>query len=484
MSKRSKLKINLILQSFYQVLIVLTPLLTSPYVSRVLGADKLGVYSYTYSIVNYFTIFANLGTQNYGSRSIAACGTDREKKSKVFSEIYCMQFFASVIAITGYVVYLLIFNESDSLISAIQTIYIFVSLFTLNWFFFGIEEFRMTVFRNTLIKILTIIGIFAFVKSENDLQIYIIILAGGELFGQIIMLPTLRKYVDWSKPSLRGVIKHIKPNFILFLPAIAYSLNHVLDKTMIGIFSTYTQNGYYYNVEKIVNIPKGLITGIGIVMMPRMSMNVAHGEKKTNEIYLRKFIYVVSFLSCALAFGMSAVAADFIPWFFGDGYEGCISLMEAMAFALIFMSLSDTVRMQFLIPNKKDSVYAIALFVSAAFNVTLNYLLIPILGALGAVVGTLTAEFVAFVIQFTVTARNMRIVSDLVKSISFLIAGLIMLLVVKFIANLFMGYPALVKLIAEILAGGFTYVIMTIMFMKKLYPKILRDVYYILQIKK
>ena len=132
---KNKLKLNLLLQSFYQVLIVLTPLLTSPYVSRVLGAEQLGVYSFTYSIVNFFTIFANLGTQNYGSRAIASCGNDRKKRSEVFSEILCMQIGVATIALIGYGGYLLFYNTNDALISSLQTIYIIVSLVKGNFYF-------------------------------------------------------------------------------------------------------------------------------------------------------------------------------------------------------------------------------------------------------------------------------------------------------------------------------------------------------------
>ena len=199
---------------------MLTPLLTSPYVSRVLGAEKLGVYSFTYSIVNYFTIFANLGTQNYGSRAIASCGENRKERSKIFSEILCMQVGVSLLALVGYAIYLCFINTNDALISVLQTIYILVSLVSLNWFYFGLEEFRLTVLRNTIIKIVTIALIFTLVKKPEDLSLYIIILAGGDVVGQLVMIPALKKYVDFHIPTIRGVARHIKPNLILFLPEI------------------------------------------------------------------------------------------------------------------------------------------------------------------------------------------------------------------------------------------------------------------------
>lgn len=479
--KKNKLKINLLLQSFYQVLIVLTPLLTSPYVSRVLGAEKLGVYSFTYSIVNYFTIFANLGTQNYGSHAIASCGENRKERSKIFSEILCMQVGVSLLALVGYVIYLCFINTNDALISVLQTIYILVSLVSLNWFYFGLEEFRLTVLRNTIIKIVTIALIFTLVKKPEDLSLYIIILAGGDVVGQLVMIPALKKYVDFHIPTIRGVARHIKPNLILFLPGIAYSLNHVLDKTMIGVMSTYTQNGYYYNVEKIINIPKGLITGIGIVMMPHISKNISMGKNDLNKLYLSKFIYVVMFMACALSFGMSAVATEFVPFFFGPGYEGCIILMTTMAYALIFMSLSDTVRMQYLIPNNKDKVYAIALFSSAIFNVMINALLIPKLGALGAVIGTLVAEFIAFGIQFVATAVKVNILFDFVKALLFALDGVGMFLLIKWLSIHMTLNSTTVKLLIEIIVGGTVYVIVGCLILKIINPELFENIYLILK---
>lgn len=479
--KKNKLKINLLLQSFYQVLIVLTPLLTSPYVSRVLGAEKLGVYSFTYSIVNYFTIFACLGTQNYGSRAIASCGEDRKKRSEVFSEILCMQIGASTIALVAYIIYLCFINTNDALISMLQTIYIFVSLVSLNWFYFGLEEFKLTVLRNTIIKIVTIVLIFTLVKKPEDLSLYVIILAGGDVVGQLVMIPALKKYVDFHIPTIKGILKHIKPNLILFLPGVAYSLNNVLDKTMIGVMSTYTQNGYYYNVEKIINIPKGLITGIGVVMMPHISKNISIGKSDLNKLYLSKFIYVVMFMACALSFGMSAVATEFVPFFFGAGYDGCVILMTTMAYALIFMSLADTVRMQYLIPNNMDKVYATALLSSAIFNVVINALLIPKLGALAAVIGTLVAEFIAFGIQFVATAKKVNILPDFIKAFLFALDGVGMFLLIKWLSTHMAFNSTTIKLLMEIMVGGITYVVVGYLILKIINPELFEDVHLMLK---
>lgn len=240
--------------------------------------------------------------------------------------------------------------------------------------------------------------------------------------------------------------------------------------------SSYTQNGYYYNVEKIINIPKGLITGIGVVMMPHMSKNISLGKESLNEAYLSKFIYIVMFMACALSFGMSAVANDFVPFFFGPGYDGCIILMSVMAYALIFMSLADTVRMQYLIPNNLDKIYVMALFLSTIFNVSINAALIPKLGAFGAVIGTLVAEFIACGIQFVATAKRVSIFNDFTKSLFFAVDGVLMFLLVREVSCKLALRPIVIKLLVEIGIGGLFYIALGYVILKAINPDLFKDV--------
>lgn len=205
------------------------------------------------------------------------------------------------------------------------------------------------------------------------------------------------------------------------------------------------------------------------------------GKNDLNKLYLSKFIYVVMFMACALSFGMSAVATEFVPFFFGPGYEGCIILMTTMAYALIFMSISDTVRMQYLIPNNKDKVYAIALFSSAIFNVMINALLIPKLGALGAVIGTLVAEFIAFGIQFVATAVKVNILFDFVKALLFALDGVGMFLLIKWLSIHMTLNSTTVKLLIEIIVGGTVYVIVGCLILKIINPELFENIYLILK---
>ena len=212
------MKKNLIYNIIYQLLILILPLITMPYVSRVLGADGIGTYSYTYSIAYYFMIFGMLGLNNYGNRTIAKVRDDKDKLSKEFCSIYIFQLITTSAMIILYFIYILVFFEQYRYIAIIQSMYVISSMFDINWFFFGIEKFKLTITRNTFIKVLSLVLIFTFVKTVEDVWKYTAILAGSTLFSNIILFSFLKRYVKFTKINKYDVFKHFKPNLILFLP--------------------------------------------------------------------------------------------------------------------------------------------------------------------------------------------------------------------------------------------------------------------------
>ena len=169
------LRRNIVYQFLYELLIVFIPLFTIPYVSRVLGAENIGLFSYTYAVANYFVLFANLGIKNYGSRTIAMVRNNKEELNRNFSEILSIHIIFSIIVIFVYLVLLFFFVEDNLVIFLIQSIYVFAAVFDINWFFFGIEKFKLTVGRNTLVKILSVFLVLVFVKTQTDLWIYALI---------------------------------------------------------------------------------------------------------------------------------------------------------------------------------------------------------------------------------------------------------------------------------------------------------------------
>ena len=291
------IKKNIIYNVTYQILILFLPLVTTPYISRVIGAEGIGIYSYTYSIANYFILFAMLGLNNYGNRSIAAVRDDKIKLSETFFNIYGLQLVTTAIMVILYLVYAM-FLVSDNLdIVYTQLLFIISTMLDINWFFFGLEQFKLTVIRNMMIRILTVLSVFIFVKNSNDLWIYTLILALGTLLSQMMLWPFMKRYIIWIKPNFKGIYSHLRPNLFLFIPVLAISIYKIMDKIMLGTLTTTLQVGYYENSEKIINIPTNIIASLGVVMLPRMTNLIATGANESFKKYIEVSLKFVMFIA-------------------------------------------------------------------------------------------------------------------------------------------------------------------------------------------
>ena len=307
----------------YQILLIILPLITTPYISRVLGSEGLGTYTYTYTIANYFMLAAMLGVKNYGNRSVAAVRENRTVLSRVFWEIYGLQFLCSALALIVYICYALTEDSVYRLVALIQGIYVFSGMLDISWLFFGVEKFKITFTRNNVNRVIDIRFVFIFLKERSDLWKYALIMTLGTLCSQGYLWLYVRKLVDWYRPKLCALKKHIIPELILFIPIIAVSLYTMMDKVMLGQMSTMSEVGYYEGASKILNIPTGVITALGTVMLPRMSNLAAKGKTRESGQYIRQSMIFAMFLAAGMMFGIAGIAEDFVPLFLGEEYEKC-----------------------------------------------------------------------------------------------------------------------------------------------------------------
>ena len=312
---QKSLKSNYLYNSLYQILNIILPLLTAPYLSRILGPEKIGTYAYSYSIASYFMLIAMLGINNYGNRSCAVVRENKKELSATFWQIYSCQLCAGLICIACYFGWLFTLSGEMKVISAIMILNVISSVLDINWFFFGLEEFKLTTIRNIFVRVLTVVAIFLFVKTESDLWKYTLIMSLGIIGTQVVMWPFLPERVEKVKINSKDVIKHLKPIIVLFIPVVAVSIYKVMDKVMLGYMSTMTQTGYYENTEKLINMPLGLINALGIVMLPRMSKLAADKDNSEANHLIDTSMLFVAFLSVAMSFGLASVAPEFVPLF-------------------------------------------------------------------------------------------------------------------------------------------------------------------------
>lgn len=452
------IKKNFIYNTIYQILILVIPLVTIPYVSRVIGAEGIGIYSYTYSIAYYFMLFAMLGLNNYGNRIIAQVRDDKKELSKYFKEIYFMQIFTSSIVVLLYLFYTIFFDIQYKDISIMQSLYIISCMFDINWFFFGIEKFKLTITRSTILRFLSLILIFIFVRDSNDIWIYTLILSGSTLLSQIIIFPFLKKYVDNVKVNVNDILKHFIPCLKLFLPVIATAIYKIMDKTMLGIMSNVTEVGFYENAEKITNVPIAIISAMGTVMLPRMSNLYAKGADKESQILIYKSIKFIMFLSFAMMFGMIAVSKDFTNLFLGNGFVKCSELVIYLSITIVFLSWGNVIRTQYLIPKEKDKEYIISAFIGAFINFIINLILIPKYKSIGACIGTVVAEFVVVSYQSFKIKNELPIKQYLLEILPFFIKAFTMFIIILFIK--YLNLNAVVTILLQVLFGMIIYFIL------------------------
>lgn len=456
-------KKNYLYNSFYQILLIIIPLITTPYISRVLGASKIGLYSYSYAIAYYFVMFIMLGLNNYGNRTVAYVRDDKDKLSKTFFEIYFMQIMISFILIVIYIFYTLFF--SNNIITWIMTIYVISAALDINWFFFGIERFKITVIRSSIIKILSTISIFLFIKKPGDIYIYSFINVISIFLSQLILWFYIKKLVYFKKASKKEILYHLKPNLTLFIPVVAISVYKMMDKIMLGAMSSLEQVGFYENTEKIIQVPLALITSLGTVMLPKISNLVAKKDITKSNHYLKKSVCFASLVSSSMCFGIMAVSKYFVPWYFGSKYEPCIMLLVILMPSCLFLSIANVIRTQFLIPYKHDKIYIISVVSGAVVNLIINLLLIKKMGSQGAAIGTLVAEIIVCTMQLVLIKKMINIKKIIGTSLKYVLFGTIMYAILIMIPRL--STNDFLNIVFNVAIGGIIYILLAFKFVKK-----------------
>lgn len=426
---KKNVKVNFVYSLVYNIFSILVPLITTPYVSRRIGAVGVGDYAFAYSHAYYFAMFIKLGLNNYGNRMVAYCREDRAKVSKTFWNIYCFQFILAVGFTAAYIIYSLFIAENQQ-ISILLVLFVISAGIDITWLYWGLERFKMTVTRDFIIRTLSAVCIFIFVRTEKDTWKYTLILSACYFASQFMLWPSLKKHIDFVRPTRSEVVKHIRPNLLLFLPAVAVSFYKTMDKIMLGMISSNQEVGFYESSEKILRVPLAIIEALGTVMQPHMSNMISNRAKEhyLSDV-LKKSILLTMFFSTAIGFGIMAISDSFVPLFYGKGFEKCATLFRVLLPSCMFLAFTNIFKSQYLLPRQKDREYIVALFTGAGVNLLVNLLTIPSLASVGAAIGTLLAEASVCVVIALIVNRELRFGEYLVLSLPFLFAGAVMYLV-------------------------------------------------------
>ena len=438
-----------------QILLIIVPLVTTPYVSRVLEADGVGAYSFVESIVAYFALFAVFGTTSYGQRQVSYLQDDRSKRSRVFWNTLALRVILASLCLAAYLAFAF-FQDQNQMLFLILAFNIVNVMVDITWFFQGMESFKAVAIRNIAVKLIGVAFIFMFVREKGDLCLYALGMVLITVIGSMSVWPLALKSVD--KPRLREVrpFNDFGTVLSLFIPTIAISIYTVLDKTMIGVITASAfENGYYEQAMKVSKMALTIVTSLGAVMASRVGHHYVKGEIEIVREYMYKSFRFLWMLAVPLCLGLAAVASSFVPWFFGPGYEKVVPLLWVTSLLIPIIGMSNIIGIQLLVPTQRQRLLTISVCAGALCNFALNLFLIPGYLSIGAAIASVVAECVVTGVQLFCVRKDLSIPKLFSCGWKNWAAGLIMLAILLVVSRLLV--PSIAGTAVLIATGIVTY---------------------------
>lgn len=418
-------KKNYIYNTAFNVLNMLIPLVTAPYLARMLGSAGVGTYTFYFSIAQYFTILAKMGLTNYGTRYIAAIRDDPVTVKREFTNLYVMQVGVTFVVSICYLCYVVWFAKEKG-VAGIFGVWVLSVGFDIDWLLFALEDFKTAAVRNCFVKLMAAAAIILFVKGVSDIWKYALITTASYAGGYVFLWSKYKACISVKSIDRKTAVSHVKPCFILMIPVIALTIYRTMDKVMLGMISSMSETGLYEYAEKLVYCLTTFISSLGAVMMPRMSNFIAKKDMKAVSVYMYGSMVFIIFLSSGMCFGIAAISDSLIPLLYGAQFGGSVVLLKLLAVTLIFIAWGNVIRTQYVIPGKRDRIYIGSVTAGAVVNLLANAFLIPQYDAAGACIGTICAEFSVLVFQAFFLHKELPYREYLEKTLPFVGIGLIM----------------------------------------------------------
>lgn len=409
----------------YQVLAIIVPLITSAYVSRVLRPEGVGANSFTNSIIQYFILIANMGIGFYGNRQIAYVRENRAQMSQTFWEIQIVKTIMTLYAFVAFEVFMIFYTRQPEYMWA-QSINLIAVALDISWFYEGIEDFKVTVLKNSFVKIISMIAIFIFIKGPDDVTLYIIVLALSTLLGNLTLWPNIRRDLSRTDWKILNPWQHFLPMLELFIPQIATQVYVQLNKTMLGVMVNETASGYYQYSDNLVKLILALVTATGTVMLPHVANAVSHGNmEKVNKMLYKSFNFV-SAISYPMMFGLAAISLTLAPKYYGPGYGPVGPAMMIESIVILIIAWSNVIGVQYLLPIHRQKQFTWSVTLGAIVNLILNVPLIKTWGLNGAMWSTVISEIAVTFYQMWAVRDLLNFKELFLDSWKYCVAGILM----------------------------------------------------------
>lgn len=405
---------NMIYNSLLMIFNLMFPLISMSYVSRILGADNLGKVNYAQSIITFLMIFAAAGTELYGIREISQSRDDKKKLNQVFSELMVIKIFSSIIVFFMYILFLVFkYNTTNSfsnlIIFFLTSFTLLFNIFNLDWFFKGIEDYRVITYRSISIKILSFVGMLILVKTVNDVYKYTFLLIIGQGLGYVWSYFYSKKYTNLNFKGL-NIRRHYKSLKIFFLSAFVVSIYTTVNGIILGYFSTPDKVAFFNRARQIQGIGTVVTEGITAVLIPR----VAYYYKNNREEYkklLKNSLNYNYILSIPIMLGLIFLSKELNLLLGGEEFLPAARLLVILAPMVVVITIGTWVYYQIMIPMGLEKFSAIMQTCTAIVSIGLNFILIPIFSDLGASIAILSIEIFGPIFSFIILKK--------VKNISF-----------------------------------------------------------------
>ena len=401
-SSPHSIRYNFIMNAALSISTFLYPLITYPYVTRVLGAEYYGKVIFASYVANWVSMFAQLGIPTYGIRACAAARGDEAKLRKTVSEILTLNVITALLVYGAFLLCIMLvprFRE-DPVLFLVISIPVLLNAVGADWFSKGLEEYGYVAFRDTLFRIISLVLMFLLVRTELDYRFYALTIAVAGGGPAVLNFLNARKRLgrfgygqqtDWKQ--------HFRPVLTFFMLTVAVSIYTSMDVVMLGFLSTDAEVGYYGAATRMKGIAVSFVTALGGVLMPRVSNYLAEGKKEEFRKLVTGNFAFVFLVAAPMALYFMAMADQVILFLSGEHFRGAMLPMRVISVTILLIGLSNVTGMQILVPSGRERMTTVSTVWGACLNLAVNYVLIPRMGAMGAVIGTVLAELVVLAVQ-------------------------------------------------------------------------------------
>lgn len=452
--QEKKISINIFYNILNLIVSFIVPLILSPYVARVLSAELIGDYSYALANSSYFVLIEALGFSLYGMLKVSANRADKKYISTLFKEIMIAKFFLMVTCIIVYTISFVWTSSGNKILCAIMIMNIISTGIDSTWFLMGMEDFKTTALRNIAVRLVNIVLIIILVKSEKDFLIYAIIMQLSNVISYIVVFPTVKKYIISSKVSFKNILKHTIKSLIYFVPGIVNTIFTSADKTVLGAFANSYEVGVYEQASKICSLCGSVINSISNVVMPRVTYLNHNASNEKSKKFMFKTLHYASVVAIVVTVGIICISDEFVPLFFGLGYEKSAVLLKILAFNVLMSILANYIGQQCLISNDKQNQYNIAISVGAILNVILNLFMVERLQSVGVSVASVVSSGALFLVVLIFSREIISLKNIIQMDWKAIISAIIMFVTIYWLSfdNLF------ITLVVKVVVGAAVYI--------------------------